>query len=209
MIDTQTRQYEAFLAIRAFGTEDPTRFPAGTLAAELYASLLSIIEQVEATTSEQASGMRAFREGSANIEAARKQLHNFLKAISRTARTLDAPGMTEKFRLPGRLKDQELLTLARSFAADAAPLKTEFVRRGLAADFLDTLASLIANFEAAITHRLDSKTTQVTATAALKDLIRQGMVIKTKLDAIVRNTYANDPATLAAWTSASHVERPP
>ena len=30
-----------------------------------------------------------------------------------------------------------------------------------------------------------------------------------KLDAIVRNKYANNPAPLAEWTSASHTERAP
>jgi hypothetical protein len=30
-----------------------------------------------------------------------------------------------------------------------------------------------------------------------------------KLDAIVRNKYANNPAVLAEWTSASHTERDP
>ena len=28
-----------------------------------------------------------------------------------------------------------------------------------------------------------------------------------ELDALVRNTFADDPSTLAAWESASHVER--
>jgi hypothetical protein len=30
-----------------------------------------------------------------------------------------------------------------------------------------------------------------------------------ELDAIVRNIFDDDPASLAAWTSASHVERAP
>jgi hypothetical protein len=35
------------------------------------------------------------------------------------------------------------------------------------------------------------------------------MIALRKLDPIIRNKYANDPATLAAWTSASHIERAP
>jgi hypothetical protein len=30
-----------------------------------------------------------------------------------------------------------------------------------------------------------------------------------ELDAIVRNTFRDDPATLAEWTSARHIERAP
>jgi len=39
--------------------------------------------------------------------------------------------------------------------------------------------------------------------------IREGMVIVRILDGIVRNRYANDPGKLAAWISASHVEKAP
>jgi hypothetical protein len=35
------------------------------------------------------------------------------------------------------------------------------------------------------------------------------MNIVRELDAIMRNTFADDAATLAVWTSASHVERAP
>ncbi len=40
-------------------------------------------------------------------------------------------------------------------------------------------------------------------------MIREGMVIVRNLDGIVKNKYANDPGKLAAWISASHVEKAP
>ncbi|MEQ1605274.1 MAG: hypothetical protein ABL999_10445 [Pyrinomonadaceae bacterium] len=47
------------------------------------------------------------------------------------------------------------------------------------------------------------------ATADEAAKVRQGMVIVRVLDGIVRNVYANDSGKLAAWISASHVEKAP
>lgn len=49
----------------------------------------------------------------------------------------------------------------------------------------------------------------VEATAAIDKLIEGGMTAVRELDPIVRNIFANEPAKLAAWLSASHVERAP
>ena len=49
----------------------------------------------------------------------------------------------------------------------------------------------------------------VAANAAIDDAVYRGMITVRKLDAIVRNKYANNPAVLAEWASASHTERAP
>ncbi|MCC6328209.1 MAG: hypothetical protein IT174_06820 [Acidobacteria bacterium] len=49
----------------------------------------------------------------------------------------------------------------------------------------------------------------VAATADTSAKIREGMIKVRILDGIVRNVYANDPGKLAAWISASHVEKAP
>lgn len=48
-----------------------------------------------------------------------------------------------------------------------------------------------------------------TATADEAAKVRQGMVIVRIINGIVKNKYANDPGKLAAWISASHVEKAP
>ena len=49
----------------------------------------------------------------------------------------------------------------------------------------------------------------IAARADIEDRIQQGMLIVRTLDAIVRNTYATNVDKLAAWLSASHVEKDP
>ena len=47
------------------------------------------------------------------------------------------------------------------------------------------------------------------ATAEMSAKVRQGMIKVRILDGIVKNKYANNPGKLAAWLSASHVEKAP
>jgi len=138
-------------------------------------------------------------------------LRRELESIARTARSMamTMPGLEDKFRAPRDLKDQELLGLARSFAADALPLKAEFVRRGLPADFLDELEDDLEAFEAAVNRRIQGTEAHITATAAIDDLIDGGIRTVRELGPIMRNIFAGDMATLAAWESASHIERAP
>jgi hypothetical protein len=49
----------------------------------------------------------------------------------------------------------------------------------------------------------------VNARASIDDTIDTGFEIVRKLDALVRNKYADNPGVLAEWASASHTERAP
>lgn len=48
----------------------------------------------------------------------------------------------------------------------------------------------------------------VSATASVESEAELGMAAVRRLDAIVRNMFRADPAALAAWESARHVESP-
>ncbi|MDX6270179.1 MAG: hypothetical protein QOD28_1402 [Acidobacteriota bacterium] len=211
MKDSETRRYEAFLRVREFGATRAAQFPANSFGAEKLAALDAVIKALDKHTSTQVSGRNTAQQGTAGKAAARDELRRDLEAISRTARVMafDTPGLADKFRLPRDPKDQELLNAARAFAADAQPLATEFVRRGLPADFLSDLDSDIEIFGQAVNRKIEGRATHVAATAAIDDLIDDGMRHLRELDAVVRNIFADDPASLAAWTSASHVERAP
>jgi hypothetical protein len=66
--------------------------------------------------------------------------------------------------------------------------------------------SAVDAFEASFSSTA-SATAEHVADVAAK--IRQGMIKVRILDGIVRNVYANNPGKLAAWLSASHVEKAP
>ncbi|HEX8772852.1 MAG TPA: hypothetical protein VF735_04550 [Pyrinomonadaceae bacterium] len=211
MKDTERLRYETFLRVREFGASREAEFPQTTLAGELFAGLNGIIAEIDGHTAAQASGQSASMESTGSKSAARDELRRDLEAISRTARVMarTIPGLENKFRAPRSISDQALLAMARAFAADALPLKAEFTRRGLPDDFLDDLAADIEAFEEAVNQQIQKREAQVAATAALDDAIERGVSIVRELDAIMRNKLATDHASLAAWLSASHIERPP
>jgi hypothetical protein len=211
MKDTERRRYETFLRVREFINGRATQFPPTTLAGELLTRLNTVIDEMETHTTAQSSGRSSTLQSSANKAAAREELRSDLDAISRTARamSISTPGLEDKFRAPRSVSDQELLATARAFAADAQPLKTEFTRRGLPEDFLEDLNADIEDFEQAVNQKIQKRESQVAATAAIDGALERGINTLRELDAIMRNRFANDPASLAAWLSASHTQRSP
>ena len=141
--------------------------------------------------------------------AAHKRLRAKLEAISRTARAMarTTPGLDDKFHMPQSMAEQEWLTVARTFAANAVPLKDEFVRRGLNADFIEDLDAGIEELQESIGVRAEKTGAHVAATVAVSESSESGRDAVRELDAIVRNVFRDDPAVLAEWESASHVER--
>jgi hypothetical protein len=211
MTDNDTRRYEMFLRVRQHGMDEAASLAANTFVTSLFNTLSTVITELETHTGAQSSGLTSARQSTRSKAVARDEVERDLQAIARTARSMSqsVPGLEQKFRLSRDLKDQDLLTAARMFAADALPLKAEFIKRGLPATFLDDLDDDIAAFEEALTQRTQGTSTHVNATAAIDDLIERGMNTVRELDPIMRNIYAENTGKLAAWLSASRVERAP
>jgi hypothetical protein len=127
----------------------------------------------------------------------------------RAGQKIPCPGISDNFRLPRTGSDQALVSSSRAFIEAATPLRSEFIARELPATFIEDLNSALSAFENAVNSQNVSREKRVAATTAVKNALAGGMSLKRELDPIVRNKFEADPATLAAWTSASHVERAP
>lgn len=206
----ETKRQEMFIRVREYGTQFNASFPTGSYGAGLFEKLGEVVEGLKAHALDQSKGLSSVRESSASKAAARDELLRRLDAISRTARVIayNIPGLENKFRMPRGIGDQALLIKARNFASDAEPLKAEFTKRGLPTSFIEDLNELINDFDAAINQKVQHRGKQVAATAAIDELIERGIRIVRELDALVRNIFSNDGSALAAWESASHVEKP-
>lgn len=205
----ERRRLDMFIRVREYVQSMLAQFGPTSFVAQLLATLVGVINQLETHTSAQVSNRSAAQEGTLSKSAAYDELLRALQAICRTARAiaLTKPTIIEKFRMPYGLSDQEFLAAARAIAANAQPLEAEFIKRGHPPDFLADLQEDIDQMEEAIARRAQSSTAQVESTAAIDDLMDEGMNAVRELDPIMRNTYANDPVKLAGWISASHVER--
>ena len=211
MNDVLTNYYEMFIRADSFGAEHSAGFPASSLGGQRFVSLRELIAEVEQHNTAQSSSRSAAKANTGAKRNAKADLRQKMVAVSETARVIELSihGTAANFRMPTTNGDQALLSAARAFVEKATPLKDEFIKREMPASFLDDLTTAINTFEATLDSRNINTEKRVTATAAIDALIERGRTIVRELDAIVRNKYRNDAATLAGWESATHVERPP
>lgn len=211
MNDIENRRRQTFVHVHSFGVAHENDFAANSLGKQLFVTLATVISELEGHAASEASGFGLARQATTIRMQAREALREAMEAISRTARAMafDVPGIEEKFRVPRNNNDQQLLSTARAFATEAAPLAAQFIAHELPADFLAVLNADIAALEAAINSRSSGVGDHVAARAAIDNTIARGRDVVRKLDVIVKNKYANNPAMLAEWRSASHTERAP
>lgn len=209
MHDSAAHRLDMFIRVREEMAQHADIFPPSSRGAELLVELNHAIEELQGHAAAQSSGKRASKEETTLKAVAHAALREDMEAMTRTARAMaiTMPGLDDKFRLPRNSGDQAWLAAARSFAHDAEPLKAEFIKRGMPEDFLEELNAKIEEFEACINRKARKTGARVAATAAINNGVERGTRAVRELDAIMRNTFRNDPTTLARWLSASHVER--
>ena len=134
-----------------------------------------------------------------------------MRAINSTARSIDNlfPGMKDQFKMVRGNSDQATLNRARAFISEATPIPDRFTDRGLPAAFLTDLQDAIDAVEEADNHQSAALAAQTAATAGVAAALKQLRAAINEFEAIARNTYRNDPPTLAALKSASRVESAP
>jgi hypothetical protein len=209
MDNLTVKRYEMLKRVREFGDAQISAFADGSLGKELFGVVTQVVTALESQGANQISGLGAAQSSTATKASIREDLRDLLTAINRTARVLafETPGLESKFRFPRDASDQTLLTAARAFAADAAPLKEGFIKHEMPADFVEQLNMQINAFEEAIKKQSAAVNTHVSAKVAIDDNIARGLQTVRQLDVIVRNKFNGDPAVLAAWARASHVAR--
>ncbi|MFL6255130.1 MAG: hypothetical protein ACJ74T_08900 [Pyrinomonadaceae bacterium] len=209
MNDQEKRTLDMFKRVRDFFVTHAGLFPAGTLARELFDAIAAIVNELEEHAVAESAGRGTARQGTAGKAVARAALLEDLGILRRTARSMSVvmPGLEDKFRIPRKQDDQELLNTARAALGEANQLKAEFLRREVPESLFEDMEANLAAFEAALTGQNAGKEESVTAGASIDAAIDRGTDTLRQLDPIVRNKLHNNPATLAAWLSAKRTER--
>lgn len=204
-------KFDMFTRLRDFNAARTGAFPPTSLGGRLFAEIGDVIAALTAQGVAQSSGLHAAQQSTEGKAAIRDALRKELEMIAGTARgmAIKTPGLEDKFRLPRSEAEQVWLNAARTIRADAEPLRASFIERAMPEDFLDTLDALIADYEEELVTQHQSTAAHVAASAGIDADIERGMNAARELDPIVRNKYHNDPASLAAWESARHIERVP
>ena len=211
MQKSEIRILEMLVHVRQFILSRVAAFPANSPGHELYLIVDTSIKSMERLATTQAVHAHGAREKTAQKKVALDALRTLMDVISRTARSMSRrfPGVEEKFRLPSKKGGQTWLAFGRGFATEAEPLSEEFVSRGMAPDFIDDLKARIHAVKQSLDGRAQESAERVASTAGVAEAAEQGLEAVRELDPIVRNVYAGNEGELAAWESASHVERAP
>ena len=207
MDNVTIKRYEMLKRTRDFGVAQTAAFPEGSFGKELFATVAQVVGELDSQSTNQSSGIGTAQSIAATKSVTREDLREMILAINRTARVMafETPGLENKFRLPRGTNDQALLNAGRAFAADAAPLKADFLKHEMPTDFIERLNQLIAGFEKVSTEKATAVGSHVTAKIAMDETVARGLQAVRQLDVIIRNKFNGDPATLANWTRASHV----
>lgn len=199
-----------FKTVDAFGIANAADFLAGSVGAQQFALIHTAVSSTASLGANQVSGTEQTHSAVLGKVACRFHLHDDMIGITNAAHSLVLLGNTAiggKFMMPHSNGDQALLNSARAFANDAAAFSAALISVGLPATFLTQLNADITDFEGLITTKGTAMTAQAGATGGLADAAHQAAVALHVLKTIVPNTYKNNPAKLAAWATASHVEK--
>jgi hypothetical protein len=210
MNSTQRRRRNRLAGAAAFATAGAADFPETSKGGQAASEILDILAEIDTHATSRESSISALQRDTVVKKDLREAIRAHLRAISDTARTiaLDHPDIKGSFQFTGaNVGDRTLLATARAFAAAAQPLKARFVEYDMSADFHDKFSADINNFEQHLNRQTADKGERVAANASLDDALNRGEAALERFDTAVRNKYRNDPAKVAAWESARHLER--
>lgn len=211
MTDQERFRYETFIRIRQFGVDNAVDFPAGTVGADQFDEIAAVIGEVEQFTGNQEASFGDARFAFVGKETARENLREEIYEISQTARSMkyQINGIAEKFKVPHNLTDATMLAVGRAFHEESEPYEADFKSYGLPVTFRAELQTAIDEFEESMNPTATAIDDQVAATAQIGDAIKRGMIARRILEGVVKNRYRNNVGKLAAWLSASHIEKAP
>ena len=212
MNDKQRRGSERDQRVIVYMDAAAEDFPPDSKGGILAARLKELEAQAAALDLARGASAGKRRQGTEGREGARTKLRQMVKTVWDTYKTitLDHPDLKGLFESPSKIKnDQTLVSTARNYADTAAPLAGLFAEYGLTAAFFNDLRAQADALESHIALQNSGVGAGVDANAALDETLRGADEVVARLDTIVRNKYRDDPAKLAAWESASRVERPP
>ncbi|MEP7074448.1 MAG: hypothetical protein ABI878_01450 [Acidobacteriota bacterium] len=211
MNDRDRRRYEMLQRVNQFGLDNTTDFAPASVGALQFAVITARLAEADTKGAAQQAGFSQSKSTFDSKATIRGDLLEDMGDISRTARSMEAAfdGIADLFRMPSNRTDQNVLASARAFFTNSEEHETDFIAYGMSASFRDDLNTTADNFETSFGPTGTATDAHVAATAEIAEAIRLGTAAVQILDGVVRNKYASNTGKLAAWVSASHVEKAP
>jgi hypothetical protein len=200
MKSTQIQNYQMLTRVAEFTTHNMSLFPKTSAVGEILTGLKSTVSQMSTQASAQAASEGTLRQVRTSRATARESLTRRLMLSQQVALALDS----EKFPMPNRRRDHDLISSGRAFVDNGASLSKEFSRHALP---LDELTAAVEALEHA---NFDYTTAKANRTSAIREFgatTMQAMGYVQRLDAIIEMTLSDNPTAIASWTVARAVPR--
>jgi hypothetical protein len=209
MLNVQRRKLNKYQAETAYMTDNAADFPKNSPGDKTVQRFAETITLIETLAGQQMS--QVLRQNIGIKDNALDRLIKHLRKMNRAAAALaeEFDGIEDRFRLPRNRSEEVWLAAARAFYTDSAPFEVAFQDFDLLPGFRDELLALIADVETATTERDIAGEQKGGATGGLVAAFSEAGRLSRRLNAIVRNKYADNAQKLAAWTIASHLEAAP
>ena len=210
MNTNDVHKYNTGERVKMFFTERPDRAPAGSKAAGLVDRLKTVLGTIAGLFTDYEAASSRWRQ----TNQVRRQLQALVtqdaQTVQRTVRAVATapPDAAVRFRIRNR-GAQGVLASSRALVAHARTLTPDLEIHNLPAAFLSTLDERIAAFDAAHDDQNKARGAKAATRGQLDQAVSELMDVLKQLDLIARNLLRDDPATLAAWTKARHIETGP
>ena len=203
------REKETIVKADDFLQENSADFASNAVATAKIAALKAKRNEIEAEEESKISSGGGARQNYGIARDADDALHDAMQDVANFAASMtdEIPALEEKFRMPRSSSRRNKIAVARSFAANAPEYKAAFIAQGLDADFIEDLVTRANTLEQVLAAAVSETAKRIGATNKQPLLVKDANKIIKSLDPIVRKVYRNDPAKLAAWNFASHVQR--
>lgn len=211
MSDRKRSILEAAERIGFFGEANPQLATELVSTVELFAANQNNVERLRQAGIESATAGGAKTSGTRSKVARAKEITDDLRLIARTAKIIEEKNrsFTNTFTLPrSGLSYQELTERAAAFIADAPANIHYFEKYALNHQFFTDLRTAVEEFRQIAQGQADAHRSGVGSNADTETILEDTLDTREELDRAVKNYYRDNPAKLAEWLTASHIERP-
>ncbi len=209
--DVQRRKSDKLDREDVFITENSADFPADSPVAVLTTQINVEREKISEYAAEKESGYGDRRQAQEIYDTRRDELVDLLDLFQLAADIVDddIEGTAAKFKNRYPRTDQILIARATSFYNDSEPIKRELAAEGATAEKRARLLAARDEFQQAAGAHDAGEERHAEATGGLNESFGKAMELSSRRDKRVRMKYRDNPAKLAAWKVASHLERAP
>lgn len=211
MNDSQRKKTDKLDREDAFMIDNTADFPAPTKAAAQTTEINAERTKVLAFDAKQTSGFDDKRQAQAIYDDNRDELIDLIDKHVLAGKIVDddIPGTAEKYKKAYPRTDQNLIAKATSFHTDGEAIKEALAEAGFTTEDRARLITVRDAFQQAALARDTSEEHHAEASGGMNASFKKMMDLSRRRDKNVRMKYRDNPAKLAAWTVASHLDRAP